>query len=75
MGYFNKPLVVWLVLLVVNFWGERYLQNHCPLAANSGTKACKFAVGIRFCISESSCWGDTMLLFLSGAVFLCYRDI
>jgi len=46
MGYFDMPLVVWFVLLVVDFWSERYLQNHCPLAANFGTKACKFAVGV-----------------------------
>jgi hypothetical protein len=37
MGYFNKPLVLWFVLLVANFWNERYLQNHCPLAAKFGT--------------------------------------
>jgi hypothetical protein len=42
MEYIDMPLVVWFDLLVVNFWGERYLQNHCPLAANFGTKACNF---------------------------------
>ncbi len=42
MGYFYMPSVVWFVLFVVNFWSERCLQNHCLLAANSGTKACKF---------------------------------
>jgi hypothetical protein len=46
MGYFDMPSVVWFVLFDVIFWRERYLQNHCPLAVNSGTKACKFAVGI-----------------------------
>jgi hypothetical protein len=46
MGYLDMLSVVWFVLLVVNFWGERYLQYHCPLAANSGSKVCKFAVGI-----------------------------
>jgi hypothetical protein len=46
MGYFDMPSVVWFVLLDVNFWSERHSQNHCPLAADFGTKACKFAVGV-----------------------------
>jgi hypothetical protein len=46
MGYFNIPMVLWLVLFVVDIWRKRYLQNHCPLAANFGTKACRFAVGV-----------------------------
>jgi hypothetical protein len=46
MGYFDMPSVVRFVLLVVIFWSERYLRNHCPLAANSGTKVCKSAVKI-----------------------------
>ncbi len=76
MGYFYMPLVVWFVLLVVNFWSERYWQNHCPLAADFGTKACRFAVGVWLCIGDSSCWGGILCIFLlSDAVFLCYRDI
>ena len=46
MGYFEMPSVVRFVLFDVIFWSERYLQNHCPLAVNSGTKACNFAVGV-----------------------------
>jgi hypothetical protein len=62
----------WLSLAGV----RKYLLNHCPLAANFGTKACGFAVGVWFCISESSCWGGYFVYFLlSDAVFLCYRDI
>ena len=38
MGYFNKPLVLWFVLLVANFRSKRYLQNHCPLALKIGTR-------------------------------------
>ncbi len=37
MGYFNKPLVPYFVLLVANYWNERYLQSHWPLAAKFGT--------------------------------------
>ena len=37
MGYFNKPLVLYFVLLVANYWNERYLQTHWPLAAKFGT--------------------------------------
>ncbi len=39
MGYFNIPLVLWFVLLVlIFFWSKRYLQNHCPLALEIGTR-------------------------------------
>jgi len=62
MGYFDMPLVVWFVLLVVNFWSERYLQNHCPLAANFGIKACKFAVEVCFAYVNHPVGGDTMLI-------------
>jgi hypothetical protein len=75
MGYFDILSVVWFVLLVVIFWSERYLQNHCPLAANSGTKACKFAVGIWFCISESSCWGEYYAYFSCQALFFSFIEI
>ncbi len=69
------PLVVWFVPFDVIFWSERYLQNHCPLAVNSGTKACKYAVGILFCMCESECWGNIMhTLSLLDAASLCYRD-
>jgi hypothetical protein len=62
----------WLLLAGV----RKYSRNHCPLAANFGTRACRFAVGVWFCISESSCWGGYFVyFFLSDAVFLCYRDI
>ena len=37
MGYFNKPLVLYFVLLVASYWNERYLQSHWPLAAKYGT--------------------------------------
>jgi hypothetical protein len=46
MGFFNILMAFWFALIVVDIWRNRNLQNHCPLAANSGTKACKFAVGI-----------------------------
>ena len=32
----------WLLLVGV----RKYLRNHRPLAANFGTKACRFAVGV-----------------------------
>ena len=35
----------WLALSFVNIWRKGNLQNHCPLAANFGTRACKFAAG------------------------------
>ena len=37
MGYFNKLLVLYFVILVANYWNERYLQSHWPLAAKFGT--------------------------------------
>jgi hypothetical protein len=37
MGYFNKSLVLYFVILVANYWNERYLQSHWPLAAKFGT--------------------------------------
>ena len=46
MGYFNILKVLWLVLIVVDVWRKGYVQNHCPLAANFGTRACRFAVGV-----------------------------
>jgi hypothetical protein len=35
---FNKPLVLWSVLLVADFCSKRYLQNQCPLVAKFGTR-------------------------------------
>jgi hypothetical protein len=46
MGFFNILMAFLLALIVVDIWRKRNLQNHCPLAASFGTKACKFAVGI-----------------------------
>ncbi len=51
----------WLLLAGV----RKYLRNHCPLAANFGTKACRFAVGVWFCIGESSCWGGGYYVYFS----------
>jgi hypothetical protein len=62
----------WLLLAGV----RKYLRNHCPLAASFGTKACRFAVGVWFCIGESSCWGGYYVYFSCQTLFfLCYRDI
>jgi hypothetical protein len=63
MGFFNIPLVLWFVLLVANFLSKRYLQNHCPLVAKFGTKACRFAVGVCFAYVSYRVGGDTMLIF------------
>jgi len=46
MGFYNILVAFWPALIVVSVWRKGYVQNHCPLVANSGTKACKFAVGI-----------------------------
>ncbi len=37
MGYFNKSLVLYFVILVANYWNERYMQSHWPLAVKFGT--------------------------------------
>jgi hypothetical protein len=39
-------MVLWLVLIVVDIWRKGYVQIHCPLVANFGTRACRFAVGV-----------------------------
>jgi hypothetical protein len=48
LGCFNLLMKPWLALSIVNIWRKGNLQNHCPLAANFGTRACKFAAGWSF---------------------------
>ncbi len=62
----------WLLLAGV----RKYLRNHCPLAANFGTRACRFAVGVWFAYVSHPGGGVILcIFFLSDAVFLCCRDI
>ena len=48
LGCFNLLMKPWLALSIVNIWRKGNLRNHCPLAANFGTRACKFAAGCSF---------------------------
>ncbi len=62
----------WLLLAGV----RKYLRNLCPLAANFGTRACRFAVGVWFAYVSHPGGGVILcIFFLSDAVFLCCRDI
>jgi hypothetical protein len=45
MGFFSILMAFWFALVVVDIWRRGNLQDHCPLAANLGTRACKFAAG------------------------------
>ena len=77
MGYFNIPMVLWFVLLVVNFWSKRYLRNHCPLAANFGTKGCNFYCGGLILHRWIILLGGILCIFshVRRWFFFCYRDI
>ena len=55
MGYFNKSLVLYFVILVANYWNERYLQSHWPLAAKYGTRVANSLQGSDF--AYASCNG------------------
>ncbi len=47
MGFYNILMAFfWLALIVVLVWRKGYVQNHCPLVANFGTRACRFAGGV-----------------------------
>ena len=50
-------MVTWLVLIVVLVWRKGYVQNHCPLVANFGTRACGFAGGSDFASASHSVGG------------------
>jgi hypothetical protein len=45
MGFYDILMAFWLALIVVLVWRKRYVQNHCPLVANFGTRVCRFAGG------------------------------
>jgi len=64
MGYFNKPLVLYFVLLVVNYWNERHLQSHWPLAAKFGTWLANSLQGSDFAYVSYNGGGVTLFMFL-----------
>ena len=71
-------LPVWVLFqLTVACWSERISAK--SLASSGvffGTRACGFAVGVWFCIIESSCWGGILCIFYPvRRCVLCYRDI
>jgi hypothetical protein len=45
MGSFSILMAFWFALVVVGIWRRGNLQDHCLLAVNLGTWACKFAAG------------------------------
>jgi hypothetical protein len=57
MGYFINPLVLYSVSLVVNFWNERCLQNHRPLATKFGTWLANLLWGSDFAYVSHNCEG------------------
>ena len=65
MGYFNKSLVLYFVILVANYWNERYLQSHWPLAAKSGTWHADSLQGSDFaCVGYNGGGGGGGTLFM-----------
>ena len=64
MGFFNILMVTLLVLIVVLVWRKGYVQNHCPLVANFGTRACGFAGGSDFASVSHSVGGILCVYFL-----------
>jgi hypothetical protein len=77
MGYFNKHLVLYLVLLVANYWNERYLQSHWPLAAKFGIWLANSLRGSDFAYASYNGGGGRgeilCLFFLLGAIFSSWR--
>ncbi len=72
MGFFNNPLVLYFVLLVVNYWNERHLQSHWPLAAKFGTWLANSLQGSDFAYASYNGGGGGILrlFLLLGAIFL-----
>ena len=71
MGYFNKSLVLYFVILVANYWNERYLQSHWPLAAKFGTWPANSLQGSDFAyVSHNGGGGILCMFLLLGAIFL-----
>jgi hypothetical protein len=80
MGYFNKPLVLYFALLVANYWNERYLPCHWPLAAKFGTWLANSLQGSDFayvCYNGGGGrgGGNTMLISPVRRYFPLHRDI
>ncbi len=44
--FYNILMAFWFVLIAVLVWRKGYVQNHCPLVANFGTRARRFAGGV-----------------------------
>jgi hypothetical protein len=78
MGYFNKLLVLYFVMLVVNYWNERHLQSHWPLAVKFGTWLANSLQGSDFAYASyngGGGGGDTMLISPVWRYFSLRRDI
>ena len=63
-GFYNILMAFRFVLIVVLVWRKGYVQNHCPLVANFGTRACGFAGGSDFASVSHSVGGILCLYFL-----------
>ena len=77
MGYFNKSLVLYFVILVANYWNERYLQSHWPLAAKFGTWPANSLQGSDFAYASyngGGGGGNTMLISPVRRYFSFYRE-
>ena len=71
MGYFNKLFVLYFVLLVVNYWNERHLQSHWPLAAKFGNWLANSLWESDFAyVSRNGGVGILCIFLLLGAIFL-----
>jgi len=58
-------VVLYFVLLVSNYWNERYLQSHWPLAAKFGTWLADSLQGSDFAyVSYNGGGGVTLFMFL-----------
>jgi hypothetical protein len=72
MEYFDKLLVLYFVMIVVNYWNERHLQSHWPLAAKFGTWLANSLQGSDFAYASYNGGGGGILclILLLGAIFL-----
>ncbi len=71
--------MLYFVSLVVNYWNERYLQSHWPLAAKFGTWLANSLQGSDFAYASynGGGWreGNTMLISPVRRYFSLHRDI
>ena len=72
MGYFNKSLVLYFVILVANYWNERYLQSHWPLAAKFGTWLANSLQGSDFAYVSYTGRGGGGNIILGSPVRRCF---